>query len=59
VQTDSNILEKYNKLKSAVLTKISNDSSSQQLSVNKKLLQSYKYITSSFIDVISEFEGEI
>ncbi len=48
-QTDANILQKYEKLKGAMLAKITTDPSAYQLSCMRKMLQSYKYVTSSLI----------
>jgi hypothetical protein len=58
-QTDSNILEKYQKLKAAMLAKITVDPATWQLTYLRKILQSYKYVTSSLIEVIAEFESQI
>ena len=53
IQTDPNILEKYHKLKAAMMSKITLDPSITQSAFNKKLLQSYKYVTGSFLEVIT------
>lgn len=53
VQTDSNILDKYHKLKAAVLSKITPDSNSQL--PHRKLLATYKYLASSCLQVMGEF----
>ena len=59
LQTDPNIVDKYNKLKSALMNKITNDPSSIQLTHLRKLLTTYKYVSGSLLEVISEFENQI
>jgi hypothetical protein len=54
-KTDANILEKYDKLKSAMLAKITIYPAASQLAHLRKILQSYKYVTSSLLEVIAEF----
>lgn len=60
VQADPNLISKYNQLKGALLQKAagSSDSSSQQAH-QRKLLNAYKYISSSLLDVMGEFELQI
>lgn len=60
VQADPNLISKYNQLKGALLQKSAgtSDSSSQQAH-QRKLLSTYKYISSSLLDVMGEFELQI
>jgi|JI9StandDraft_2_1071091.scaffolds.fasta_scaffold332300_1 hypothetical protein len=55
LQTDPNIIHKYETLKSALLNKITHDPINQQLTHTRRLLSAYKYVTSSLIDIIAEF----
>ena len=59
LQTDPNIINKYQTLKSALMSKITQDPIAQQLTYTRKLLSTYKYVTSSLIEVINEFERQI
>jgi hypothetical protein len=50
LQTDPNILNKYNQLKTALLQKVSgNPDTSSQLAHQRKLLNTYKYVASSLL----------
>lgn len=59
VQPDPSILHKYSTLKTALLNKTTVDPLSQQLSTTKRLLTTYKYLTSSLLDAITQFETQI
>lgn len=59
LQTDPNIVHKYHTLKAALLNKITHDPINQQLAHSRKLLSAYKYITSSLLQILSEFENQI
>ena len=41
------------------MSKITQDPIAQQLTYTRKLLSTYKYVTSSLIEVINEFERQI
>lgn len=55
LQTDPKIINKYQSLKVALLAKITHDPIQQQLTYTRKLLNTYKYISSSVLEVIAEF----
>lgn len=58
-QTDANILQKYEKLKAALLAKVTGDPCAGQAGHLRRLLQCYKYVTSSAIEAVGEFEAQI
>jgi len=59
MQTDGNIVSKYNQLKAALLQKVTGSESSSLQAHHRKLLNTYKYISSSLLDIMAEFEAQI
>ena len=56
---DSSIIDKYYRLKSAILSKAFPDSPAHSPSHTKKLLSAYKYVTGSLIEAVTQFEAQI
>jgi hypothetical protein len=55
LQTDPNIITKYNQLKSALLQKAASSDLPSQQAHTRKLLSAYKYVASSLLDIMAEF----